>query len=205
MSRGPEFEDLVGQDVSGEERERLRRTHELLVAAGPPPELTPELAAGPTLRMTLQRRSRPQRRRVYMLAAAVAAALVAFLGGYIAGNGSNGSKVAAVRTLQLQGTAAAPRAFASLRVLPFNAGNWPMTLSVTGLPALPKNTYYEVYLVRSGRAWASCGSFVVTSPSSATTVTLNAPYRLHEGDSWVVTKQAPDSKAPGPTVLAPVT
>ena len=41
MSREPDFDALVGADVPGEERDRLRRAHELLVAAGPPPELAP--------------------------------------------------------------------------------------------------------------------------------------------------------------------
>jgi Anti-sigma-K factor rskA, C-terminal len=206
MSRGPDFEDLVGHDVSGEERERLRRTHELLLAAGPPPELSPGLAAGPSLGTTLRRRSRPRGRRLYLLAAALAAAVVvAFLGGYAAGHGSGGSGQAAVWTLQLHGTAAAPQAFASLRVLPAEAGNWPMTLRVTGLPKLPADAYYEVYLVRSGDPWLSCGSFVTRSPSGPTTVTLNAPYRLESGDSWVVTRQPPNSEKPGRPVLEPVT
>ena len=41
---GPDFDELVGgDDLPGPERERLQRVHELLVAAGPPPELPPEL------------------------------------------------------------------------------------------------------------------------------------------------------------------
>ena len=35
----PNFDDLIGEDVPAWERERLRRAHDLLVAAGPPPEL----------------------------------------------------------------------------------------------------------------------------------------------------------------------
>ena len=37
----PEFDDLIAADVPPEERARLYRTHELLVQAGPPPELSP--------------------------------------------------------------------------------------------------------------------------------------------------------------------
>src|SRR4051794_41943180 len=40
----PDFEDLVGTDLEPEERDRLRRAHDLLIAAGPPPELPPALA-----------------------------------------------------------------------------------------------------------------------------------------------------------------
>ena len=39
MSRPPDFDDLVGGDLPADERERLRRVHDLLVEAGPPPEL----------------------------------------------------------------------------------------------------------------------------------------------------------------------
>ena len=40
----PDFDELVGNDLGSEERDRLRRAHELLVAAGPLPELPPSLA-----------------------------------------------------------------------------------------------------------------------------------------------------------------
>ena len=44
----PDFEDMVdGTELPEEERERLRRAHELLVQAGPPPELGPEMEAVP--------------------------------------------------------------------------------------------------------------------------------------------------------------
>jgi hypothetical protein len=202
VSRGPDFDDLVGAEVTGAERERLQRTHQLLVAAGPPPELSPELETGPTLAMTLGRRPGRARRRLALLAAALVTAGLVFLGGYAAGNGGGGgSGPTPVRTLQLRGTAAAPSALASLRLLPAEAGNWPMTLTVTGLPAASKREYYEVYLVRGGKPWASCGTFVVADPSIATTVTLNAPYRLRAGDGWVVTRQAADAGGPGPAVL----
>jgi hypothetical protein len=55
---GPDFEELVGGDLEPRERERLLRVHEALVAAGPPPELTPDLAAP----STRARRSRSCRR-----------------------------------------------------------------------------------------------------------------------------------------------
>ena len=37
--RGPDFDELVGTDLEDGERQRLLRVHELLVEAGPPPEL----------------------------------------------------------------------------------------------------------------------------------------------------------------------
>ena len=44
---GPNFDDLVDQGLDLEERARLLRVHELLIAAGPPPELPPSLASPP--------------------------------------------------------------------------------------------------------------------------------------------------------------
>ena len=36
--RPPDFDALVGEELDAQERERLRRVHDMLVAAGPPPE-----------------------------------------------------------------------------------------------------------------------------------------------------------------------
>ena len=44
MTGKPDFRDLVGEDLTPEERDRLEHVHELLIAAGPPPELPPALA-----------------------------------------------------------------------------------------------------------------------------------------------------------------
>ena len=35
----PDFDELVGTDLEPGERARLERVHELLIAAGPPPDL----------------------------------------------------------------------------------------------------------------------------------------------------------------------
>jgi hypothetical protein len=205
MTRPPNFDDLVDPDLDPAERERLRRMHDLLVTAGPPPELTPEFEAGPTLAMTLGRSTRRRvQRRTALLAAAVVVLLLAFLGGYIAGNGSDNG-LANGRLLKLKGTKAAPAALASLRLQDVDAsGNWPMRLSVRGLPKLPPKGYYEVFLVREGKIYAPCGSFVVGSADSTVSVGLNAPYRLRQGDSWVVTKQLPGVRKAGAVVLKPV-
>jgi Anti-sigma-K factor rskA len=200
----PDFDQLVGADVEGAERARLQRAHALLVQAGRPPELAPNLEAGPTLKMTLNRRPRRQRRGLLLLAAALAVIAIAFLGGYITGNGrGDGSGVASAEILKLAGTQVAPRALAELVVAPADrAGNWPMHLSVTGLEPLGKGWEYEVYLTRGGKPWASCGTFNVAG-AGATTVQLNAPYHLKHGDSWVVTKQLLSADTPGLVVLRP--
>jgi hypothetical protein len=202
MTRTPDFDDIVDTDLDHEERVRLERVHDLLVIAGPPPELTPEMERGPTLAMTLGGPSRRRvERRIALLAAAVLVLVVAFLGGYLAGHGNLGS-LAGGRTVKLVGTAQAPAAQAALRVQDADpAGNWPMTLSVTGLPKLPPRGYYEVFLTRNGKIFAPCGVFLVKSTSGAVSVRLNAPYHLHRGDGWVVTKQLPGKQETGPVVL----
>lgn len=200
MSPDRNFDELVGAEPTGSERERLRRTHELILRAGPLPELSPELEDGPRLdRQPGGRRRRAKRRGMLLLAAAVAVVAV-FVGGYIVGDhGTTAPK--AVRELALKGTSAAPSARADLEVLPAAAGNWPMKLTLTGLPKLPGHEYYEVYLVRRGERYLSCGTFVAPGGSGAVTVTLNAPYRLRPGDSWIVTRQSPHGGGHGATVL----
>lgn len=201
MTRNPDFDELVGTDLEPRERERLRRVHDLLVQAGPPPELSPEIEAGPTLAMTLGAPQRRFRHRFMLLAAAIALLAIAFLGGYLArGNGGD----ATARALELVGTNANPSALASLRIEHVDmAGNWPMRLSVTGLPKLSGHGYYAVFLVRDGKIYAPCGAFVVAGATGGTSVELNAPYELQHGDSWIVTRQMPGGRKPGPVVLRP--
>jgi hypothetical protein len=203
VTPGPDFDELMSDAEPGE-RERLRRVHDMLVVAGPPPELTPQMEAGPTLAMTIGGRGsrRHVQRRVALLAAAIVVLLLAFLVGYITGNDS---KVGG-RVLKLQGTAAAPNAQASLRIQDVDpAGNWPMELAALGLPKLPPRGYYEVFLVRNGRPWAPCGTFVVKNEKIGVSIRLNAPYRLRPTDSWIVTRQAWGDRGAGPVVLKPLT
>ena len=203
MTRTLNFDELIGPDVEPAERERLRTVHNLLLQAGPPAELSPEIEAGPTLAMTLQRRPRRAGHRVALLAAALTLVTIAFLGGYITGNGK-GDGLSAGHTLSLVGTKAAPGALASLRIQPADpSGNWPMQISVTGLPKLPARGYYMVYLMRNGKPYAPCGTFVVAGRDHGASVWLNAPYDVRQGDTWVVTKQLPGHHVAGPIVLRP--
>jgi hypothetical protein len=202
VNREPTLDDLIGPDTTGEERERLRHVHGMLLEAGPPPELSPKLEAGPTLGMTLQRKRALKRRAMLLLAAALAVVGV-FLAGYAVAN-RGGSGHTPALTQALKGTAVAPQAQGTLEVWDARDGNWPMTLSVVGLKQLPPHSYYEVYLVRHGKPWGSCGTFRVQSPNpGVVTVTLTAPYTLRKGDSWVVTLPGAGGTEPGKTVLRP--
>jgi hypothetical protein len=184
---GPDFRELVGEDVPAEERDRLRAVHDLLVQAGPPPELSPALESPPDVggKVVLL----PRRRRPALLLIAAALAAAAFGGGFFAGG--HGKKAAAafesVHAVQMHGTQAAPNALATIQLgRPDASGNWPMLVTVQGLPRLPGRGYYELYLTRGGKIAAPCGTFTVHG--GRTTVSLNAPYQLKRFDGWVVTK-----------------
>jgi hypothetical protein len=212
VNREPSLDELIEAGTTGEERERLQQVHELLLQAGPPPELTPELERGPTLGTTLQRQRQRKRRVVkqrglLLLAAALSIALV-FLGGYAVGNrGGRGASTSGRlwKAVVLKGTSVVPHAQATLQVWQSDSGtNEPMRLAVDGLPRLPGNSNYEVYLFRNGRIGGQCGSFTVKNSSGSADVTLNSPYSLRPGDSWVVTRPGAGGSEPGQMVLRPV-
>jgi len=185
---GPEFDELIGEEVAGGERERLRSVHDLLVAAGPPPELSPALAEPPEVGGATVSLF-PRRRRTTLLLIAAALAAAAFGGGYFAGGHGRGSRSAfeSVGAVQMHGTDAAPNALATIELGDVDrAGNWPMLVTVQGLPQLERGAYYELYLTRHGRIAAPCGTFTVHP--GTTKVRLNAPYKLSRYDGWVVTK-----------------
>jgi len=196
MTPTPDFDDLIGRDVPPEERARLHRTHELLVQAGPPPELSPEQESVPWPDEALQplwgRRREGRPRRPLLLAAALAtAAVVGFLLGQI--NTSSPTSIHAERTVQLHGTALAQGALATLKLgKPDSAGNWPMVLEVSGLPKLAKGGYYDLYLTKGGVPLVSCGTINVNGMTSAT-VRLSAAYVLEAFDKngWVIVRKTP--------------
>jgi hypothetical protein len=198
-----DFDELIGADVAGEERERLLGVHEQLVEAGPPPELSAHLQETPQPGNARSFRKRSAPWKFAMIAAAVILLAITFTVGISIGKGSVASPVASIA---LRGTKAAPRAKGTLDVLPEVSGNHPMNLSVSRLPAVTAPEYYSVWLVRNGKPFAPCGEFVVSKHSRSLTLTLNAPYTLETGDTWIVTrkmyKQQPGA---GATVLRPTT
>jgi hypothetical protein len=196
MTRRPDFDDLVGYELPSAERERLRRAHELLLEAGPPPELSPELDSVPWPDEALQplfgRRRRPTARRALLLAAAlVTAVVVGFVLGQAATSTNSTSSIKASQTVRLRGTALARGALATLQLgQADDAGNWPMVLHVSGLPKLAKGGYYALYLTKGGKPLVSCGTINV---SGATSVRLSAAYALEQFDKhgWVIVRQTP--------------
>jgi hypothetical protein len=191
----PDFDDLIERDVPPEERARLYRTHELLMQAGPPPELSPELESVPwpdeALQPLFRKRREHKARRPVLLAAALATAIfVGFLLGQ-ATTGDEGSSVSATKTVKLHGTGLAPEALATLKLgKPDAAGNWPMVLHISGLDRLKDGGYYALFLTKNGKPLVSCGTINV---ANATSVRLSAAYALERFDKngWVIVRQTP--------------
>jgi Anti-sigma-K factor rskA, C-terminal len=205
MTRQPDFDELVGRDLPPAERDRLRFAHDLLIEAGPPPELSPEMESVPWPEDSLgpiwgRKQSKP-RRPVLLAAALVTAVVVGFLLGQSTGP-SSATSISAVQTVQLHGTSLAPRAFATLKLGKRDAGgNWPMVLHVKGLPRLPDGGYYDLYLTKGGRPVVSCGTFNVNGD---TTRPLWAAYALEHFDrnGWVVVRKTPGHFSPTQIVLS---
>jgi hypothetical protein len=193
MSDAPDFRELVGEDVPPEEAERLRRVHDLLVTAGPPPELPPHLQEPVEPEKPRSSVSYlPRRRAGLLLGIAAAIALTAFLGGYISGQ-RHAAPFEAEFSLPMHGTAATSNASAVIHIGKLDsAGNWPLKIDLKNLPALPKGQYYEMFLSRgTNTRAASCGTF--RSAEGSDDVRLNAPYNLRRFNGWVVTRENPGS------------
>jgi hypothetical protein len=197
-----DFRDIVDTEGLGPDEEaRLRRVHELLVQAGPPPDLPPSLERTPEAADSeiVQFPLLPRRRWAVAAVVAATLALIGFGGGYVFGHSKSGnSGLDVARIVPMQGRGAAQ---AILRVAHSDSvGNWPMELQVTGLPELKdRNAYYELWLTRKGRPVEPCGFFRVHG--STTKVQFSVPYDFKGADGWVVTTQRNGDSAPGPVVL----
>jgi hypothetical protein len=192
---GPDFDELVGGEGTPEELERLRRAHQMLVAAGPPPELSPRLTEVPTTKGRAALVPRRHRGASFLLAAGVAAA--AFGIGFLVGDRGS-SNFPSKRAIAMHAPAAAADRTPHASVLigeRDSVGNWPLLVRVSGLKPLPKGQWYELYLTRHGKVAAWCGSFSVKG-SGRTTVRLSVPYRLKRFDGWVVTTNRRQPKPP---------
>jgi hypothetical protein len=205
VTREPDFNEFVGEDVPAEERERLRHAHDLLLAAGPMQELPPGLEEPSFGERPARHEERleenvyqllPRRRTGAALALAAAIALVAFVVGYTAGFRHNGFSTQ--YTVSMHG-ASGLAASAKIKVGNRDShGNWPLRLEEKGLPKL-KQGYYEMFLTR-GKLRLTCGRFA-GGGNSTVKVPMTAPYNFEKGDGWIVTKEVPGHAEPGPTVL----
>jgi hypothetical protein len=197
VTNDPDFRELVGDEGAPEELDRLQRVHEMIVAAGPPPELSPAYEHAPKVEESKVyefKRRRPT--AVFAVAAAVAAAVFAI--GYAVGN--RGNSFASAAEVPMHGLGAQRAASASIRVGKHDTGgNYPLEMSVKGLPDLPKGGWYELLLSKKGKPTLPCGDFAVDG--GTTNVRMSVPYdltELHKAklyDGWVVVRHVPKKKA----------
>jgi hypothetical protein len=185
VSRTPHFGDLVGNDLSPGERERLERVHDMLVAAGPPPELPQELAEAP----------RPQGRLVELaryrlrtgLVAAAALVIATFAVGYFLGARGEDSSPVAFTPVQTAVLAKSADRLAVVRIGDRDEdGNWPMVVTVEGLDHLSGGDYYTLFMTRKGSKRAViCGTFNV-GEKGVTTVRFSVAYDVNRFDGLML-------------------
>jgi hypothetical protein len=193
--RTPDFFDLVGDEGTPEELAQLRRAHDLMVAAGPPPELSPRLAEAPRAQSRTALLLHRRRSTAFFVAATVVA--VAFGIGLLIGD-RDSSGFTQTRAVPMHGLGELASARATLGVGDQDsAGNYPLKMTVRGLPRLPDGGWYELTLSKGGRPTLPCGSFVAAA--HGVTVRLSVPYDLSKFpklfDGWVVVQHAPKQPA----------
>ena len=194
----PNLDELLEGIEDPGERDRLRRMHDLLVATGPPPELSPALAGAPAAPAAEDEKPdtswMPPRRLGAALLVGAGLLAAGFGVGYIAGDGGSGEEPAAApaeppaQVISLRPSDENDTAGASIALGQKGAdGNLPMTLTVRGLKPLTGGDYYVLALTRDGKPTVTCGTFNV-APSGTTTVEMVAAYDLERFDGWAITQ-----------------
>jgi hypothetical protein len=174
VTRTPDLHELVGGDLPPDEEARLRRVHDLLVQAGPPPSMPRPLVLPA---------ARSPRRWLAGLALAAALAAGAFLGGYFIRGGGFDS----AHKVPMHGLGAAASASAMLDVTERDAsGNYSVLLRVHGLRPRANGGYYVLYLTLHGKPIATCGIFR-TSPNGTARARMTFPDDIGKFDGWTIT------------------
>jgi Anti-sigma-K factor rskA, C-terminal len=180
----PDIRELIGDDAPDEQVDELRRVDRLLRSVPAPPHQVPPRLTQAVTSLTLPTPFWSRRRMA--LAVALAAALAA--GFFGIGRLTSDPGVEARATVPLHPTQAAPEAAAVVQVgeRDEKSGNWELILEVTGLPKLPGERYYTLWLEKDGEYAATCGSFNVGE--GTTTVRMTVSYRLSQFDAWVISE-----------------
>lgn len=201
MTDRPDLRDLLPDDVGPDELERLGHVHELLLAAGRPAELPPRLTSVPTARRSGLIAFAEHRRKAVLLVAAAAAAALFGVGFFSGWSTKDGSFKAAFGPIAMRGSDTTGAVLAQIWVGQKDAAlNWPSLMKVRGLPTLPKNGYYALYLTdeKTGKRLLLCTVFAVHK--GVTTVTFNYPGSAR-GRGWVVVPETPGGAVGSPAVL----
>jgi hypothetical protein len=199
----PDFRELIGEDVPAEERARLKRAHDLLVAAGPPPELTPALESPPE--PGAQVSWLPRRRRGTALVLAATLVLSAFAAGFLIGDRSDDSSSSASfdaeRTVVL-GESGDTVAVVRLGEADKN-GNHPLFVTVEGLEEQPKGDYYSLFMLKKGKPVRLCGTFNVAG-TEQTTVRFVMGYGFDGFDGLQLSEYSEADHGHTPLLQAPL-
>lgn len=189
MREPPDLRELIGEDVTAEERERLARADAILRRVPAPPQVPA------TLDRAVERigagAAAPWTRRRTALAVALAAALAALFFGL--GRWTEGGEPNFRATIEMTPVPdTAPQASATIKVGERDpkTGNWGLRLVVDGLPELGGDGHYVLWLAKDGDYAGTCGTFRV---SGRTTVDMTVGYRLRDFDAWVISEARDDA------------
>ena len=203
MSRHPDFHELIGDDLEPAERERLERVHNMLIAAGPPPELPQELAEPPRPEGKLVELARRRLRTGLLLAATIV--LAAFAAGYLLGHRGETSSSGSFPTAETAVLGTSPDQLAVVRFGQVDEnGNRPMIVNVNGLDRLKDGDYYTLFMTRDGKPIVTCGTFNV-SDEGVTTVRFSVAYDLERFDGLMLARYSAKDHENRPLLRAKLT
>jgi hypothetical protein len=182
-----DFRDLVGDDLSDEERAKLERVDRLLRSVPAPPSEVPRSLDRAVDRIGTERSHWTPRR----LAAAVALAVTLAALFFGVGRWTTGGEPHYRASIRMKPAASNPRASALIKLGDRDAnGNWKLKLQVDGLPELSGDGYYVLWLAKDGKYAATCGTFKVRGD---TTIDMTVSYWLSEYDAWVISEGRDDA------------
>ena len=182
-----DFRDLVGDDLSQEERAKLEGVDRLLRSVPAPPSEVPGSLDRAVDRIGTERRQWTPRRLAAALALGVTLAAL-FFG---VGRWTTGGEPHYRESIQMKPAASNPRASGLIKLGDREAnGNWKLRLQVDGLPELGGDGYYVLWLAKDGKYAATCGTFKVRGE---TTIDMTVSYRLSEYDAWVISEARDDA------------
>jgi hypothetical protein len=182
-----DFRDLVGDDLSQEERVKLERVDRLLRSVPAPPSEVPGSLDRAVNRIGTERRQWTPRRLLVAMTLAVTLAALFFGLGRWTTSGEPHYRA----SIQMTPAASNPGASALIKLGDRDAnGNWKLKLQVGGLPELTGDGYYVLWLAKDGKYAATCGTFKVRGD---TTIDTTVSYRLSEYDAWVISEARDDA------------
>jgi Anti-sigma-K factor rskA len=182
MKEPPDLRELVGEDMPPEELARLHEVDSLLRRVPAPPHDVPAALTQAVASVPVSSRPERRLRRLSLgLAFAAAVGAAAFAIGQW-----NGSKFDVDYTVDMAPTASVPGAEAAVKVgfRDEESGNVELLVDVSGLPRLPEDEDYALWLEKDGEWAGTCGYFDVGE--GTTTVRLTVSYDFRDFDAWVI-------------------